>query len=85
MIKDDVFYKKQLKQLLKEKYRAFLENYEKTADLTGLGNSYVKSIIYNTIMETLLFCYARNMDKFLMDQSCFGDSDDDLQFGKQTT
>lgn len=57
-VKKDVFYKKQLKQILKEEYRASVKDYEKTADFTGLDNSYVKSIIYNTIMKVLFFAYA---------------------------
>lgn len=54
-VKNDIFYTKQLREVLKLEYEATPKDYNKIADLMGLDNSFVKSIFYNTIIEIIFF------------------------------
>lgn len=68
---------------MKEHYRVKLEDYKKTKDPMGLGNSLIKAVIYNTIMEILIYTYAGNLNNLLIDNLVATDNDDDPEFGKQ--
>lgn len=84
-LKEDPQYKKQLIKPIKDHYGAKIEDYEKTSDPIGLNNSYIKAVIYNTIIEVLVYIYARNLDNFLIGDNSNTDSDDNSEFGKQIT
>lgn len=61
-VQKDPFYKKQLKEILKQEYEAKLEDNYKTASPLRLNNSCIKAIIFNTIMEVILYTYTIKKD-----------------------
>lgn len=61
-VKGDSFYIKQLDNILKQEYGTPSKDYDKTSSSISFDNSYVKTIIFNMIMDIILHTYTASVD-----------------------